>query len=93
MKALFIEELKNPVCMFKLRNRQYHFNFCLESDGDNDIITATSTPLVGLLVQGSPSDIEHVCDLVKIKVPVVILKGTGAAADLFSFTIDEIKHR
>lgn len=70
-----------------------HISFISESDGDNEIITATTTPFVGLLVQGSPADIEHVCDLVKIKAPVVILKGTGGAADLFSFTIEEIKHR
>lgn len=63
------------------------------SPEDRKIITCSSTPLVGLLIQGSPSDIEHVCNLIKMKVPVVIVKGTGLATDLFSFAYDEIHQR
>ena len=63
------------------------------SPEDRQIITCTSTPFVGLLIQGSPSDIEHVCNLIKMKVPVVIVKGTGLATDLFSFAYDEIHQR
>ncbi|XP_076098368.1 transient receptor potential cation channel subfamily M member-like 2 isoform X1 [Mytilus galloprovincialis] len=65
----------------------------IDDNGSGEVITGTTTPLVGLLIQGGRTDIEHVCDLIKIKVPIVILKGTGSAADLFSFAHDEIKKR
>lgn len=56
-------------------------------------VPCTSTPLVSLLIQGSPCDIEHVTNLIKMKVPVIIVKGTGSAADLFSFAYDELQQR
>lgn len=55
----------------------------------SDIISSTCTPMVGLLIQGGPVDIEHVVDLLRRKVPVLIVKGTGLAADLIAFVFNE----
>ncbi|XP_061181386.1 transient receptor potential cation channel subfamily M member-like 2 [Saccostrea echinata] len=54
-----------------------------------DIISGTCTPMVGLLIQGGPIDIEHVVDLLRRKVPVLVVKGTGLAADLIAFVFNE----
>lgn len=55
----------------------------------SDIISSTSTPMVGLLIQGGPIDIEHVVDLLRKKVPVLVVKGSGLAADLVAFVFNE----
>ena len=55
----------------------------------SDIISSTFTPMVGLLIQGGPIDIEHVVDLLRKRVPVLVVKGTGLAADLVSFAFNE----
>lgn len=56
---------------------------------NSDIISSTSTPMVGLLIQGGPIDIEHVVDLLRKKVPVLVVKGSGLAADLVAFVFNE----
>lgn len=56
---------------------------------NSDIISSTSTPMVGLLIQGGPIDIEHVVDLLRKKVPVLVVKGSGLAADLLAFVFNE----
>lgn len=45
--------------------------------------------MVGLLIQGGPIDIDHVVDLLRRKVPVLVLQGSGQAADLLSFVYFE----
>lgn len=45
--------------------------------------------MVGLLIQGGPIDIEHVVDLLRKKVPVLVVKGSGLAADLVAFVFNE----
>lgn len=56
---------------------------------NSDIISGTFTPMVGLLIQGGPIDIEHVVDLLRKRVPVLLVKGTGLAADLVAFATNE----
>ncbi|XP_062600329.1 transient receptor potential cation channel subfamily M member 6-like [Saccostrea cucullata] len=56
------------------------------------MITCTSTPMVGLLIQGGPLDIDHVVDLLRRKVIVLVLQGTGLGADLIAFVYFEKVH-
>lgn len=49
--------------------------------------------MVGLLVQGGPLEVDHVAELLKRKVPVVVMKGTGLAADLIAFAYLELRER
>lgn len=51
------------------------------------------TPVIGLLVQGGPSDIDHTLGLLKKKIPVVVIRGSGLAADLVSFAYQEMEER
>lgn len=51
------------------------------------------TPVIGLLVQGGPPDIDHVLLLLKKKIPVVVIRGSGLAADLVSFAFQEMQDR
>ena len=60
---------------------------------DTPIIKSTVTPMVGLLVQGGPLQIDHVYELLNKKVPVVVMKGTGLAADLIAFGYQEMFER
>ncbi|XP_033743894.1 transient receptor potential cation channel subfamily M member 1-like [Pecten maximus] len=60
---------------------------------DLQIISSTCTPMVGLLVQGGPLEMDHVAELLKRNVPVVVMKGTGLAADLISFAYLELQER
>lgn len=52
-------------------------------------ISSTCTPMVGLLIQGGPIDIDHVVDLLRRQVPVLVVQGSGQAADLLSFVYFE----
>ena len=52
-------------------------------------ISSTCTPMVGLLIQGGPLDIDHVVDLLRRKVPVLVVQGSGLGADLISFVYFE----
>ncbi|XP_048781107.2 transient receptor potential cation channel subfamily M member-like 2 isoform X2 [Ostrea edulis] len=56
------------------------------------VITSTCNPMVGLLIQGGPIDIDHVVDLLRRKVPVLVVQGTGLGADLISFVYFEKIH-
>eukprot|EP00105_Crassostrea_gigas_P035510 XP_019919658.1 PREDICTED: transient receptor potential cation channel subfamily M member 1 [Crassostrea gigas] len=56
-------------------------------------ISSTCTPMVGLLIQGGPIDIDHVVDLLRRKVPVLVVQGSGQAADLLSFVyFEKVNH-
>lgn len=57
------------------------------------VITSTCNPMVGLLIQGGPIDIDHVVDLLRRKVPVLVVQGTGLGADLISFVYFEKIHQ
>ena len=50
-------------------------------------------PVVGLLVQGSPRDIEHVLYYLHNKMPLVVLKGSGGLADVIGFAYGELLER
>ncbi|XP_060598129.1 transient receptor potential cation channel subfamily M member 6-like [Ruditapes philippinarum] len=50
-------------------------------------------PVVGLLVQGSPKNIDHVLFYIQNKMPVVILKGSGGLADMIGFVHEEIQEK
>lgn len=50
-------------------------------------------PVIGLLVQGSPKNVEHVLFYLSNKMPVVLLKGSGGLADLLSYAFEETQER
>ena len=60
---------------------------------DPSLVSSITTPVVGLLVQGGPPDIDHILWLLKKKIPVVVIQGSGLAADLISFAYKEMEQR
>ncbi|XP_033743506.1 transient receptor potential cation channel subfamily M member 7-like [Pecten maximus] len=50
-------------------------------------------PVIGLLVQGSPKNVEHILFYLSNKMPVVVLKGSGGFADLLAFAYQETQER
>ncbi|XP_048243432.1 transient receptor potential cation channel subfamily M member-like 2 [Haliotis rufescens] len=56
-------------------------------------VEGTTTPVIGLLIQGGPPDIDHTLALLKKKIPVIVMKGFGLAADLIAFAYQEMKER
>ncbi|KAK7097580.1 hypothetical protein V1264_004533 [Littorina saxatilis] len=54
-------------------------------------LESMQTPVIGLLVQGGPPDIDHILWLLKKKIPVVVIQGSGLAADLVSFAYNEME--
>ena len=55
--------------------------------------TENTIPVVGLLVQGSPRNIDHVLYYLQNKMPIVVLKGSGGIADVIAFTYEEMMDR
>ncbi|CAL1530212.1 unnamed protein product, partial [Lymnaea stagnalis] len=47
--------------------------------------STSSKPLIGLLIQGGPEDIDHVLALLRKNVPVIVVGGQGKAAGLLAF--------
>lgn len=47
-------------------------------------------PMVCTLVRGTPGTIEFLYKKIQQEVPVLILKGTGSAADMIAFAYEEI---
>eukprot|EP00058_Branchiostoma_floridae_P014804 XP_002600292.1 hypothetical protein BRAFLDRAFT_66795 [Branchiostoma floridae] len=52
-----------------------------------------ANPVVCVLVQGGPASIQYVQGCVQQETPVLLLKGSGKAADLLAFAYEEIKER
>lgn len=79
------------------RPRRYCQNFTTLLGSETNISThdvdPVVTPVIGLLVQGGPSDIDHTLGLLKKKIPVVVIRGSGLAADLVSFAYQEMEER
>ena len=50
-------------------------------------------PVVGLLIQGSPRNIDHVLYYLHNKMPIVVLKGSGGLADVIGFAYEELLER
>ncbi|WAQ99063.1 TMP2L-like protein, partial [Mya arenaria] len=50
-------------------------------------------PVVALLVQGSPSCLDHVMYYIQNKMPVVVLKGSGGIADMFGYIYEELQEK
>ncbi|ESO90587.1 hypothetical protein LOTGIDRAFT_175813, partial [Lottia gigantea] len=51
------------------------------------------TPVIGLFIQGGPSEIDHCIWLLKKRVPIILIKGAGLAADLVAFAYEESQER
>lgn len=67
-----------------------------DSDKNDSEIADTSSqtiPVVGLLIQGSPRDIDLVLFYLRNKMPVVVVKGTGGCADLLAYALEESQER
>lgn len=50
-------------------------------------------PLVCILIQGGPAEIDQVLYYLNDNVPVMVIKGTGLMADLLAFAYEEIMER
>ena len=46
------------------------------------------TPLVGLLIQGGPKEIDHVLALLRKRIPVILFGGKGLAADIIAYALN-----
>ncbi|XP_055337468.1 transient receptor potential cation channel subfamily M member 3-like isoform X2 [Paramacrobiotus metropolitanus] len=47
-------------------------------------------PLVALMIQGGPESIHHMWNYLRNRTPVVVVKGSGLAADLFANLYEEV---
>ena len=51
-------------------------------------------PVVLLVLEGGPNTIRTMCELIKKKIPAVVVEGSGRAADLVAFAYSHtIKER
>ena len=50
-------------------------------------------PMVCLMIRGDLSSIEAIEFKIKREIPVVLLKGSGAAADIISFAQEELAEK
>ncbi|OWA49889.1 putative Transient receptor potential cation channel subfamily M member 3 [Hypsibius exemplaris] len=50
-------------------------------------------PMVCILIQGGPAEIDQVLYYLNDNVPVIVIKGTGLMADLLAFAYEEIMER
>ncbi|XP_076467609.1 transient receptor potential cation channel subfamily M member-like 2 [Babylonia areolata] len=73
-----------------------HFSTLYQAPEDNRLnqeLESLLTPVIGLLVQGGPADIDHILWLLTKKIPVVVIQGSGLAADLVSFAYMQMQQR
>lgn len=56
-------------------------------------MTDHATPMVAILVQGGLEEIDHTLNLLKRRKPVLVIKGSGYAADLIAFAYEGIHDR
>ena len=49
--------------------------------------------MVGLVIRGDLSSIDAIDFKIKRETPVIILKGSGAAADIISFAYEELSEK
>ena len=55
---------------------------------------AIGVPVVLLVLEGGPNTIRTMCELIKKKIPAVVVEGSGRAADLVAFAYSHtIKER
>lgn len=50
-------------------------------------------PLVALMIQGGPNEIQQIWQYLKNRTPVVVVKGSGLVADLFAYVYEEVSFR
>ncbi|XP_052281701.1 transient receptor potential cation channel subfamily M member 2-like isoform X5 [Dreissena polymorpha] len=50
-------------------------------------------PVVGLLVQGAPSNVDHILYYLQNKMPIVVLKGSGGIADIIGYAYEELQEK
>ncbi|XP_076468214.1 transient receptor potential cation channel subfamily M member-like 2 [Babylonia areolata] len=76
--------------------RYRHFESYNQLSHDRELnreLDSMVTPVIGLLVQGGPADIDHILWLLTKKIPVVVIQGSGLAADLVSFAYIQMQQR
>ena len=75
-------------------NFKCNISFCsAETEGTAMEMESMTTPVIGLLVQGGPPDIDHIFWLLSKKIPVVVIQGSGLAADLVAFAYTEMEQK
>ncbi|KAL5012140.1 hypothetical protein ScPMuIL_010691 [Solemya velum] len=96
---LLVEEMckLHDVAAFRFKLEQY-LRFRrgpTEDSSNNDEANQCdrAIPMVGLLIQGGPLEVERALDMLKRKIPVIVFKGSGYAADLIAFTYEELRER
>ena len=62
----------------------------LPTIGNDNLLGEDGFPMVSILTQGTPGTIELLRKKIQQDIPAVILKGTGAAADIIAFAYEEI---
>ena len=58
-----------------------------------DVASENTIPVVGLLVQGSYRNVDHILYYLQNKMPIVVLKGSGGIADVITFAYEEMLER
>ena len=57
------------------------------------VLENRQVPMVCLMIRGDLSSINAIESKIRKEIPVVILKGSGAAADIISFAYEEITEK
>ena len=74
----------------------WSLTFIAGSDSDEHVINESmenTIPVVGLLVQGTPCNMDHVLYYLTNKMPVLVLKGSGGLADMIAYAYEEIQEK
>ncbi|XP_078603605.1 transient receptor potential cation channel subfamily M member 5-like isoform X2 [Branchiostoma floridae x Branchiostoma japonicum] len=72
---------------------QHHYSSPRRASSYCVLPSKKANPVVCVLVQGGPASIQYVQGCVQQETPVLLLKGSGKAADLLAFAYEEIKER
>ncbi|XP_055345024.1 transient receptor potential cation channel subfamily M member 2-like [Paramacrobiotus metropolitanus] len=59
------------------------------ADSPRSTVAHQQIPVVAVLVQGGPVELDHVLTYLKNNVPVIIIKGTGFIADILAATFED----
>eukprot|EP00058_Branchiostoma_floridae_P014792 XP_002600280.1 hypothetical protein BRAFLDRAFT_118277 [Branchiostoma floridae] len=70
---------------------QHHYSSPRRASSYCVLPSKKANPVVCVLVQGGPASIQYVQGCVQQETPVLLLKGSGKAADLLAFAYEEIK--
>ncbi|OTF70039.1 hypothetical protein BLA29_005173, partial [Euroglyphus maynei] len=77
--------IKKLIDLFTIKDHTEHSESSKNPDENN-----ADTPFVSILIDGEPENIQLVLQLIKKRIPVVVLQGSGGMADIVSYAYTRI---